>query len=212
MKIAAARNHHPGEMPPARPDAQNAPPAPAPKKTLAMLTAFGRTPNPVSHRAETFAHLAPRLFIGRRAGSDGLLDSMRRPVYAVLRLKTRNSKPVLSYNCPGLKGDQLTPEEQKRITKIENLLETLTETQVEQQNQIVKLHESQRALHESQKGLQESQKKTDEQVKTMAGSVQTLTTIVGRLADVQERTETRLTALIETVDRVVERLDRDGRR
>jgi SMC interacting uncharacterized protein involved in chromosome segregation len=106
----------------------------------------------------------------------------------------------------------LTPEEQKRITKIENLLETLTETQVEQQNQIVKLHESQRALHESQKGLQESQKKTDEQVKTMAGSVQTLTTIVGRLADVQERTETRLTALIETVDRVVERLDRDGRR
>jgi uncharacterized phage infection (PIP) family protein YhgE len=98
----------------------------------------------------------------------------------------------------------LTPEELQRITKIENLLETLTETQVEQQNQVVK-------LQESQSKFQESQKKTDEQVRTLAESLRTLTSIVGKLADAQERTETRLTVLIETVDRVVDRLDRaDG--
>ena len=99
----------------------------------------------------------------------------------------------------------MTTEELQRITKIENMLETLTETQLEQQNQVVK-------LQESQSKFQESQKKTDEQVRTLAESLRTLTSIVGKLADAQERTETRLTVLIETVDRVVERLDRaDGR-
>ena len=111
----------------------------------------------------------------------------------------------------------MTPEDEKRIIKIENLLETLTETQVEQQSQILKLQESQKETGEQVRTLAGSVGTMSGSVGTLAGSVgslassvEALTAIVGRLADAQEHTETRLTTLIETVDRVVERLD--GRR
>ena len=106
----------------------------------------------------------------------------------------------------------MTPEDEKRIIKIENLLETLTETQVEQQSQILKLQESQKETGEQVRILAGSVGTLAGSVGSLASSVEALTAIVGRLADAQEHTETRLTTLIETVDRVVERLDRDGRR
>ena len=79
----------------------------------------------------------------------------------------------------------MTPEQ--RLTKIENLLQTITEIQVK---------------HEGETGeLKESQKKTDEQLRLLAVSL-------NRLSDMQERTEARLTSLIEHVDRVVGRVER----
>ena len=76
--------------------------------------------------------------------------------------------------------EPLTSEE--RLTRIENLLQTLTESQIQQQEAFLR--------------LQESQTKTDQQV-------QTLVMIVSRISDSQERTEERLQSLIETVDRII---------
>ena len=76
--------------------------------------------------------------------------------------------------------ESMTPEE--RLTRIANLLQTLTESQVQQQSTLLR--------------LEDSQTRTDQQV-------QTLVTIVARIADSQERTEERLQSLIETVDRII---------
>jgi hypothetical protein len=76
--------------------------------------------------------------------------------------------------------EPMTPEE--RVTRIENLLQTLTESQIQQQEALLR--------------LQESQARTDQQV-------QALVMIVGRVSDSQERTEERLLSLIETVDRII---------
>ena len=83
----------------------------------------------------------------------------------------------------------MTPEQ--RLTKIENLLLTITDIQ---------------AKHEDEIGqLKDSQKKTDEQLRLLAQSM-------NRLSDMQERTEARLISLIEHVDRVVGRVDKlEGR-
>ena len=81
----------------------------------------------------------------------------------------------------------MTPEEQLRFTKIENLLQTLTESQVQQQVEISQ--------------LQESQKRTDQQIQALA-------VIVGRASDSQERAGERLVSLIQTVDRLAEKVDK----
>jgi chromosome segregation ATPase len=79
----------------------------------------------------------------------------------------------------------MTPEQ--RLTKIENLLQTITEIQ---------------AKHEIETGeLKNAQVKTDEQLKAVAQSL-------GRLSDMQERTESRLHTLIEHVDKVVGRVEK----
>ena len=86
----------------------------------------------------------------------------------------------------------MTPEQ--RLTKIENLLQTITEIQ---------------AKHESEIGeLKESQKKTDEQLRKTDEQLRLLAQSMNRLSDMQERTEIRLISLIEHVDRVVGRLDK----
>jgi ABC-type transporter Mla subunit MlaD len=86
----------------------------------------------------------------------------------------------------------MTPEQ--RFTKIENLLQTITEIQARHEGDFAE-------LKESQKELKESQKKTDEQISRLAESM-------NRLSDMQERTEFRLVSLIEHVDRVVARIDK----
>jgi hypothetical protein len=73
-----------------------------------------------------------------------------------------------------------TPEE--RLTIVENLLQTLTESQIQQQETLLR--------------LEESQARTDQQV-------QTLVTIVSKVSDSQERTAERLLSLIDTVDRII---------
>jgi len=79
----------------------------------------------------------------------------------------------------------MTPEEP--FTKIENLLHTIMEIRAKHEGDIAEL-----------KG---SQKKTDEQIRLLAQSM-------NRLSDMQERTEARLSSLIEHVDGVVGRLDK----
>jgi hypothetical protein len=112
----------------------------------------------------------------------------------------------------------LLPDSEKRLTRIENLLQALTETQVEQQNQFTTFHEAQKRLHQTQERLVESQLRLQESYQRLQGAQQKteehlkiVTSTIGRLVDAQERTETRLAALIRSVDRVVERLDRSGR-
>ena len=84
----------------------------------------------------------------------------------------------------------MTPEQ--RLTKIENLLQTITEIQVK---------------HEGETGeLKESQKKTDKQLRETGEQLKLLAQSMNRLSDMQERTETRLISLIEHVDRVVGRV------
>ena len=79
----------------------------------------------------------------------------------------------------------MTPEQ--RFTKIENLLQTITEIQARHEGDLAE--------------VKESQKQTGEQLRMLAQSM-------NRLSDMQERTESRLASLIEQVDRVVARLDK----
>jgi hypothetical protein len=88
----------------------------------------------------------------------------------------------------------VTSESDSRLTRIENLLQALTERQVQQQVEILQ--------------LQESQKKTDQQIQQTDRHVETLVSVVGRVADSQERTEERLYSLIETVDRLASKVDK----
>ena len=88
----------------------------------------------------------------------------------------------------------MTSESDSRLTRIENLLQALTERQVQQQVEILQ--------------LQESQKKTDQQIQQTDRHVETLVSVVGRVADSQERTEERLYSLIETVDRLASKVDK----
>jgi len=90
----------------------------------------------------------------------------------------------------------VTPEE--RFTKIENLLQTLVEKQVEFEIEHGK--------------IQTQQRDTTAQLKELAGSVSELTRSVGRVAAAQELTETRLQSLIDLVDQHERRIDRlEGR-
>ena len=79
----------------------------------------------------------------------------------------------------------MTPEE--RLTKVENLLQTITEIQAKHEGEI--------------SDIKDSQRETGEQLRVLAQSM-------NRLSDMQERTEARLLSLIENVDRVVGRLDK----
>jgi peptidoglycan hydrolase CwlO-like protein len=93
----------------------------------------------------------------------------------------------------------MTPEE--RFMKIENLLHTLTEKQVEFEIEHGKIQAEQKELHAQQKELHAQQKDTASLLKDVAQSL-------ARLSAAQEVTEGRLQTLIEHVDRHEERIRR----
>ena len=86
----------------------------------------------------------------------------------------------------------MTPEE--RLTKIENLLHTLTENQVQ--------------FHVEINVLKESQKETTDQIHALTTQMKALTASVSRVSAAQEATEERLQRLIDHVDRISGRVDK----
>jgi predicted nucleic acid-binding Zn-ribbon protein len=110
----------------------------------------------------------------------------------------------------------MQPEWEFRLAKIENLLATLTERQVQQQVEISLLQESQKRTDEQIQATSEQIKLTDQQIQAVVRQIQAaekqiqaltqhaelVFSALGRVSDSQERTEARLQSLIDTVDRL----------
>jgi len=103
----------------------------------------------------------------------------------------------------------MRPEWEFRLAKIENLLATLTERQVQQQVEILLLQESQKRTDEQIQATTQQQKLTDLQIQAAEKQIQSLAqhaelvfSALGRVSDSQDRTEARLQSLIDTVDRL----------
>jgi hypothetical protein len=104
--------------------------------------------------------------------------------------------------------EAMTPEE--RFTKIENVLETLTENQLRHDAAIRDLIVVSRTtlnaigeLREGQKGLQETTRILQESMQKMQESQQKLQESQVELQESQKATEDKLHILIETVDRII---------
>ena len=116
----------------------------------------------------------------------------------------------------------MTPEE--RFTKIENLLKSLTENQVQMQADIQKHNDAIRDLIVVNRSMVDSQQELTNSVGQLAGHVDQITMRVDQLAiqvggideridrlttrieslhDTQRTTEEKLHVLIETVDRII---------
>ena len=103
----------------------------------------------------------------------------------------------------------MTPGWELRLTRIENLLATLTERQVQQQVEISLLQESQKRTDDQIQATSQQIKLTDvqiqaaeKQIQALAQHVELLFSALGRVSDSQDRTEARLQSLIDTVDRL----------
>ncbi len=101
----------------------------------------------------------------------------------------------------------MTPEE--RFTKIENAIQSLTETQVRHDEQLDKQNAAirdliavSRMLLDSQQGLVGSYKEMLGSFKDLFGSHKELLEAQKELFEAQRATDIRLNALIETVDRL----------
>ncbi len=111
--------------------------------------------------------------------------------------------------------EPMTPEE--RFTKIENVLETLTENHLRHDaairdlivvsrttlNAIGELREGQKGLQETIRILQESMQKMQESQQKLQDSQQKLQQSQIELQESQKATEDKLHILIETVDRII---------
>src|SRR5215469_12027523 len=111
--------------------------------------------------------------------------------------------------------EAMTPEQ--RFTKIENVLETLTENQLRQDaairdlivvsrttlNAIGELREGQNVLQETCRILQDSMQKMQESQQKLQESQQKLQESQIELQESQKATEDKLHILIETVDRII---------
>ena len=105
----------------------------------------------------------------------------------------------------------MTPEWEFRLTKIENLLQTLTERQVQQQVEMSLLQESQSRTDEQIQETNQQMKLTIQQIQAaetqilaLARHAELVFSALGRVTESQERTEARLQSLIDTVDRLRE--------
>jgi chromosome segregation ATPase len=103
----------------------------------------------------------------------------------------------------------MQPDWEFRLAKIENLLATLTERQVQQQVEISLLQESQKRTDEQIQATTQQLKLTDQQIQVAEKQIQSLAehvelvfSALGRVSDSQDRTEARLQSLIDTVDRL----------
>ena len=110
----------------------------------------------------------------------------------------------------------MQPEWEFRLAKIENLLATLTERQVQQQVEISLLQESQKRTDEQIQATSQQIKLTDaqiqatdkqirageKQIQALAQHVELIFSALGRVSDSQDRTEARLQSLIDTGDRL----------
>jgi|SoiMethySBSTD1v2_1073268.scaffolds.fasta_scaffold08023_5 chromosome segregation ATPase len=103
----------------------------------------------------------------------------------------------------------MQPEWEFRLAKIENLLATLTDRQVQQHVEISLLQESQTRTDEQIQATAQQLKLTDQQIQAAEKQIQALAqhvelvfSALGRVSDSQDRTEARLQSLIDTVDRL----------
>jgi hypothetical protein len=102
----------------------------------------------------------------------------------------------------------MTPDE--RFLRMENLMQSLTESQVQLQLQHARLEAETeknaaaiRDLIVISRSVIEAQKKTDVQIDKLTSDIQKLREEDHKLREAQKITEEKLHALIETVDRII---------